>query len=72
MLHKISKCEWDEKTLLVTLPNLQSEISAVIEFNNQDWVKNLAQADPRNFSSTQMGHSPFKMTSPLGGSTGPT
>jgi hypothetical protein len=44
MLHEISKCKWNEETMLVTLPNSQSELSAVIEFENQDWVKNLAQA----------------------------
>ncbi len=48
MLHKISKCEWDEKSMMVTLPTLQSELSAVIEFKNQEWVKNLAQADKTN------------------------
>jgi hypothetical protein len=45
MLHEISKCKWDEKTKAVTLPTSRSELSAVMEFENQDWVKNLAQAD---------------------------
>jgi hypothetical protein len=45
MLHEISECEWDEKTMAVTLPNLQSELLTVIEFENQDWVKNLAQTN---------------------------
>jgi hypothetical protein len=45
MLHKINKCKWDEKTRLVTSPNLQSKLLAVIKFKSQDWVKNLAQAD---------------------------
>ncbi len=45
MLHKIGKYEWDRKTMTVTLPTLRSELSEVIEFKNQDWVKNLAQAD---------------------------
>jgi hypothetical protein len=45
MLHEISECEWDDKTRTVTSPTLRSELSAVIEFENQDWVKNLAQAD---------------------------
>jgi hypothetical protein len=44
MLHKISECKWNEETMLVTLLNSQSELSAVIEFENQDWVKDLAQA----------------------------
>jgi hypothetical protein len=46
MLHKINECKWDEKTRWVTSPNSQSELSAVIEFESQDWVKNLTQADP--------------------------
>jgi hypothetical protein len=45
MFHKISKCEWDDKTRTVTSPTLQSELSAVIQFENQDWVKNLAQSN---------------------------
>jgi hypothetical protein len=45
MLHEISKCEWDDKTRTVTSPTLRSELSVVIQFENQDWVKNLAQAD---------------------------
>jgi hypothetical protein len=45
MLHKIGKCEWDGKTMTVTLPTLRSELLKVIEFKNQDWVKNLAQAN---------------------------
>jgi hypothetical protein len=45
MLHKISECEWDEKSMTVTLPTLGSKLLAVIKFENQDWVKNLAQAD---------------------------
>ncbi len=48
MLHEISECEWDEKSMTVTLPTLQSELSAVIEFKNQGWVKNLAQANKTN------------------------
>jgi hypothetical protein len=45
MLQKISECEWDGKTMTVTLPTSRSELSEVIEFKNQDWVKNLAQAN---------------------------
>ena len=45
MLHEISKCKWDEKTRMVTSPTLQSELLAVIEFENQDWVKNLAHTN---------------------------
>ncbi len=36
MLHEINECKWDEKTSLVTSPNLQSKLSVVIEFESQD------------------------------------
>ncbi len=45
MLHKIGKCEWDGKTMTVTLPTSRSELLEVIQFKNQYWVKNLAQAN---------------------------
>jgi hypothetical protein len=45
MLHNISECKWDEKSMTVTSPTLQSKLLTVIEFKNQDWVKKLAQAD---------------------------
>ncbi len=47
MMHKISECTWDKETRSVTSPNLRSKFLAVIEFKNQDWVKNLAQANDR-------------------------
>jgi hypothetical protein len=48
MLHKISECKWEEKTMSVTSPTSQSELSVIIEFENQEWVKNLAQANKTN------------------------
>ncbi len=39
---------WDAEEMSVTLPNAQSELSAVKEFKNQDWVKNIAQANQHN------------------------
>jgi hypothetical protein len=48
LLHEISKCLWNAKEMSVTSPNVQSELSAVMEFKNQDWVKNIAQADQTN------------------------
>jgi hypothetical protein len=45
MLHEISECELDGKTMTVTLPTSTSELLKVIKFKNQDWFKNLAQAD---------------------------
>jgi hypothetical protein len=32
MLHKISECKWDEKSMTVTLRTLRSELLAVIKF----------------------------------------
>ncbi len=32
----------------MTSPNVQPELSAMMEFKNQDWVKNIAQADQTN------------------------
>ncbi len=34
--------------MTATSPTLQSELSAVIEFENQEWVKNVAQANKTN------------------------
>ncbi len=45
MSQEINECKWDEKTRSVTSPNLQPKLLAVIKFESQDWVKNLAQAD---------------------------
>jgi hypothetical protein len=36
------------KEMYMTLPNAQSEFSTVMEFENQEWVKNIAQADQTN------------------------
>jgi hypothetical protein len=47
LLHEISKCQWDAKSLLVTLPNaFQAKLSAVMEFENQDWVKTYSTGQP--------------------------
>jgi hypothetical protein len=48
LLHEISKCVWDAEEMSMTSPNAQSELSAVMEFENQDWVKNIAQANQHN------------------------
>ena len=45
LLHEISECVWDAETRSVTLPTAQLELSAVMEFKNQDWVKSIAQLD---------------------------
>jgi hypothetical protein len=48
LLHEISKCVRDAEEMSMTSPNAQSELSAVMEFKHQDWVKNIAQADQHN------------------------
>jgi hypothetical protein len=45
LLHEISKCTWDSSLKAVTSPSAQSEMSAIAEFQQQDWVKLLAQDD---------------------------
>ncbi len=48
LLHEISKCVCNAKEMSMISPNAQSEFSAGMEFKNQDWVKNIAQADQTN------------------------
>jgi hypothetical protein len=36
--HEIGDCTWDSKLKVVTTLSAQSEISAVTEFKQQDWV----------------------------------
>jgi hypothetical protein len=48
LLYEISECVWNAKEMSVTSPNAQSELSAVMESKNQDWVKNIAHADQTN------------------------
>jgi hypothetical protein len=45
LLHKIGKCTWDSRTKAVTSPSTQLEMSAIAEFEKQDWVKLLSQDD---------------------------
>jgi hypothetical protein len=49
LLHEVSDCFWDLTTLMVTSPHAQSEMAAVMEFENQDWVQGIIQATP-NFT----------------------
>jgi hypothetical protein len=65
LLHEISKCAWNAKEMSVTSPNVQSELSALMEFENQDWVKNknIAQADQTNIKKKHINPnaaSPFQ------------
>ncbi len=43
LLHEVSNCSWDLATQTVTSPHAQSEIAAVAEFENQDWVQEILQ-----------------------------
>jgi hypothetical protein len=45
LLHKIGGCTWDSSMKAVTSPSAQSEMSAIAEFEQQDWVKLLSQDD---------------------------
>jgi hypothetical protein len=47
LLHEIGDCTWDSKLKAVTSPSAQSEMSAVAEFKQQDWVKLLSQDSGR-------------------------
>jgi hypothetical protein len=42
-LHEIGQCTWDSSQKAVTSPSAQSEMSAIAEFKQQDWVKLLLQ-----------------------------
>ncbi len=44
LLHEVSDCNWDSATQTVTSPHAQSEMTAVAEFKNQDWVQDILQA----------------------------
>jgi hypothetical protein len=43
LLHKIGDCTWDSSLKAVTSPSAQSEMLAIKEFKQQDWVKLLLQ-----------------------------
>jgi hypothetical protein len=43
LLHKIEDCTWDSSLKAVTSPSAQSEMLAIAEFKQQDWVKLLLQ-----------------------------
>jgi hypothetical protein len=43
LLHEVSKCTWDLKSQTVTSPHAQSEMAAIVEFENQDWVQDILQ-----------------------------
>ncbi len=39
--HEISACTWDAATKVVTSPRAQTEMAAIAEFEQQDWVQQL-------------------------------
>jgi hypothetical protein len=39
--HKISACIWDSATKVITSPRAQTEMAAIAEFEQQDWVQQL-------------------------------
>jgi hypothetical protein len=41
--HKINACTWDPELKAVTSPRAQTEMAAIAEFEQQDWVQKLAQ-----------------------------
>ena len=43
LLHEIGECKWDPSLKAVSSPSLQSKMSAIAEFEEQDWVKLLSQ-----------------------------
>ncbi len=43
LLHEIGDCTWDLALKAVTSPSAQSEMLAIAEFEQQDWVKLLTQ-----------------------------
>jgi hypothetical protein len=43
LLHEIGDCTWDSSLKAVTSPSAQSEMLAIAEFKQQDWVKLLSQ-----------------------------
>ncbi len=43
LLHEIGDCTWDSSLKAITSPSAQLEMSAIVEFKQQDWVKLLSQ-----------------------------
>ncbi len=53
LLHKISKCTWDSSFKVVTLLSAQSEMSLIMEFEQQDWVNFLTQDNQQPQQATR-------------------
>ncbi len=48
LLHEVSECSWDSITQTVTSPGAQSELAAIAEFEDQDWVKDIINTGTAN------------------------
>ena len=44
----MSECSWDSITQTVTSPGAQSELAAIVEFEDQDWVKDIINVGTAN------------------------
>ena len=51
LLHKIKECTWDSSLKAVTLPKVQSEAAEIADFEQQDWVRQLAQEENQGRST---------------------
>ncbi len=69
LLHKIKECTWDSSLKAVSLPKVQSEAAEIADFEQQDWVRQLAQeknqGNQRRSMLTPTLLSRSRMTSPL-------
>jgi hypothetical protein len=43
LLHEISACTWNAATKVITSPRAQTEMAAIEEFEQQDWVQQLTE-----------------------------
>jgi hypothetical protein len=51
LLHEIKECTWDSSLKAVTLPKVQSEAAEIADFEQQDWVRQLAQEENQGQST---------------------
>ncbi len=51
--HEISACTWDAAMKVVTSPRVQTEMAAIAEFEQQDWVQQLTGGNMQNIGATK-------------------
>jgi hypothetical protein len=51
LLHEIKECTWDSSLKAMTLPKVQSEEVEIADFEQQDWVRQLAQEENQGQST---------------------